>query len=78
MDPEAEYLTQQMDPVKGGRSERRYKTRVIRESVVVEDLDWSFENTFWVDIRSGFAWKSVQHISPELPPIEIEILKPAA
>ncbi|MDA1088678.1 MAG: YjbF family lipoprotein [Verrucomicrobia bacterium] len=59
-------------------ADRRYNTIQIRELASVELLDWEFENLFWVDTETGFVWKSVQYITPELPPIEMEILKPAS
>jgi hypothetical protein len=55
----------------------RYQTIVLRERAYAAQLDWSFENYFWLDIKTGFVWKSIQHITPSLPPFEIEILKPA-
>jgi hypothetical protein len=50
----------------------------IREDTNVPLLDWKFSNTFWVDTVSGIAWRSEQHFAPGLPPLEIEVLKPAA
>jgi hypothetical protein len=41
-----------------------------------EDLDWRFKNIFWIDDATGFVWKSVQHIHPDLPPLTVEILRP--
>ena len=55
----------------------RYQTILLRESAYAAQLDWSFENYFWLDTETGFVWKSIQHITPTLPPFEIEILKPA-
>jgi len=43
-----------------------------------EKLDWSFTNTFWRDPQSGLAWRSIQHVNPELDSIEIDILRPPA
>jgi hypothetical protein len=57
---------------------RHYSTIQIRELASVELLDWEFENLFWVDAQTGFVWKSLQYISPDLPPVEMEILKPAS
>ena len=55
----------------------RYETVVLRESAYAAELDWSFENYFWVDMKTGFVWKSVQHVAPSLLPLEFDILKPA-
>lgn len=42
------------------------------------ELDWSVENEFWLDPGTGFAWRSVQTIHPNLDPLTIEILRPPA
>ncbi len=55
-----------------------FSTVLIRERNVARLLDWEFENLYWVDSVDGFVWKSRQHLSRALPPIEIEVLKPAA
>ncbi len=47
------------------------------ESNFAPVLDWQFRNEFWIDRRSGFVWKSRQHLSPRLPPLEIVVYKPA-
>jgi hypothetical protein len=57
--------------------EFRYMTNLLRERAYVAELDWDFENYFWVDAKTGFVWKSIQHVTPSMPPVEIEILKPA-
>lgn len=57
--------------------ERFYDTVRLREHCVAPLLDWEFDNTYWADRRNGFPWKSVQHFSPDLPPLELEILKAA-
>jgi hypothetical protein len=41
-------------------------------------LDWTFHNTFWIDSRTNFVWKSVQYVHPKVDPIETEILRPPA
>jgi hypothetical protein len=58
--------------------ERTYETVRFRERCVAEPLDWTFDNVFWADRRNGFVWRSLQHFTPDLPPVEIEILKAAA
>ena len=37
-------------------------------------IGWKVTNKYWVD-ENGFVWKSIQHISPKLPPIYIEVTK---
>ena len=56
----------------------RYQTIMLRERAYAAQLDWSFENYFWLDMKTGFVWKSIQHVTPSLPPFEFEILKPAS
>jgi hypothetical protein len=41
-----------------------------------EKLDWSFTNTYWIAPQSGLVWRSIQHISPKLDPLEVQILRP--
>ncbi len=55
-------------------------TRRIEESCASQgsQLDWSFENTYWVDPASGLVWRSIQHVHPQLDAIETEILRPPA
>jgi hypothetical protein len=65
------------------RSEEIVIAGVTLESVLVVErcrarqLNWAFENRFWLDPGDGFVWKSRQHIARELPPLDIEVLKPA-
>ena len=47
---------------------------LIYETGKSEVLGWEFINKYWVDENYNI-WKSVQHISPKLPPIEITITK---
>ena len=57
--------------------ERSHDTLMFKETVSVDQLDWSYENRFWLDAKTGFVWRSIQYFSPALPPVEIEVLKPA-
>ena len=74
-------VTSSLEPVRHERIEilgLSFDTVMVRERNVAELLDWRFENTFWADRETGFIWKSVQHIVDRIPPLEFEILKPAA
>jgi len=53
-------------------------TRRVDESCASEGgtLDWSFDNTYWLDPENGLAWRSIQHVHPQLDAIETEILRP--
>ena len=50
---------------------------LIEENLSNEYLNWNVTNKFWVD-ANGFVWKSQQHLSTKLPPIEIEVTKKPA
>ena len=50
---------------------------LIEEYIENEYLGWKVTNKFWVD-DTNFVWKSVQHISPKLPPFYIEVTKKPA
>lgn len=50
----------------------------VTERAAADAIDWKFENTYWVDPKSGFVWKSIQHFVPELPPAVIEVFRPAS
>ncbi len=54
------------------------ETVLVEEANSAHAVDWSFHNYYWVDKLDGFVWKSVQHVARSFPPIEIEVLKPAA
>ena len=40
------------------------------------ELDWSFNNTYWLDPESGLVWRSIQHVHPRLDVVDTEILRP--
>ncbi|HJT80104.1 MAG TPA: YjbF family lipoprotein [Chthoniobacterales bacterium] len=48
----------------------------VHEDCRCDVLDWAFQNIFWADASSGFVWRSVQTIHPNLPPLTIEVLRP--
>ncbi len=56
--------------------ELQFDTRVFREKCTARDVDWKFTNTYWVDPENGINWKSRQHIHPDLPALDLDILKP--
>ena len=51
---------------------------LIKETCNAKNLNWKFENFFWVDPGNGFVWKSIQNVSRSFPPAVLEVLKPAA
>ena len=52
-----------------------YDTVLVRELNRAPALRWVFQNEFWLDFSTGYTWKSVQHFSPDAPPLEIEVYK---
>lgn len=54
------------------------RTMLVEEITAARTINWKFSNYYWVDAFDGFVWKSMQHIARSFPPIEIEVLKPAA
>ena len=48
--------------------------KLIEEEIYSGEVGWSETNKYWLD-NDNFVWKSVQHISPKLPEIYIEITK---
>ena len=57
---------------------RERATHRIDEIAVMRAWRWKTRNSFWVDPQSGQVWRSVQQYCPEMPPIQLELLKPAA
>ena len=54
------------------------KTRnllLIEETLSNEQIRWKKKNLYWVDPSDFFVWKSIQHISPKLPPFVLQITK---
>lgn len=47
---------------------------LIEEKISSKEVGWSELNLYWVD-ENNFVWKSIQHISPKLPEIYIEVTK---
>jgi hypothetical protein len=52
------------------------RTIRVDENCHSEQLDWTFQNSFWINPATGFVWSSIQEIHPKLAPIAIEILRP--
>ena len=57
-------------------AELEWDTRHVRETCRAREIDWSFENDYWIDRQHGLVWKSVQHFHPDMPPVVMELLKP--
>jgi hypothetical protein len=52
------------------------QTRHHVERCNAEQLDWSFENEFWLDPKTGFVWQSVQDIHPRSPKLYVSVFRP--
>jgi len=59
-------------------AELKLRTILVEEVNKARTINWNFTNYYWIDVYDGFVWKSVQYIARSFPPIEIEVLKPAA
>lgn len=55
---------------------KQLDTVKVEENCRSNELDWSFTNSYWVSARTGRIWRSVQHIHPKGPMLEIELLRP--
>jgi hypothetical protein len=51
-------------------------TLTLSETCHCDDFDWDFENLFWIDRQTGFVWRSIQYVHPNLAPLTVEILRP--
>ena len=47
---------------------------LINESILAKSIGWKKTNSYWLD-ENNFVWKSIQNISPRLPPIYYEVTK---
>lgn len=56
---------------------RPRRTVLLRERISVRKWRWSGENLFWLDASNGKVWKSRQQFCPDVPPLTLEVLKPA-
>jgi len=57
---------------------REHATRRVDEIAIMRAWRWETRNSFWIDPQSGRVWRSVQQYCPEMPRIELDVLKPAA
>ena len=56
---------------------QKIKLNLIEEQIINSYINWKVKNYFWVD-DEGYVWKSIQNISPKLPPFEYEVTKKPA
>ena len=55
---------------------KTFNTVRVDESCESPSLSWSFANTYWVSAKTGRVWRSIQHINPNGPELEVELLRP--
>lgn len=53
-------------------------TMKINEACRSDILNWSFTDSYWVDLQNALVWRSIQHVGPKGEKIEIETLRPPA
>ncbi len=53
---------------------RKERARHILESCRAPSIDWAFANQYWLT-EDGFPLKSIQHLAPTLPTMELIVLK---
>lgn len=53
----------------------RIDTLRVREDFDVEAWRWQARNRWWLSRHSALAWRSVQHLVPDQPPLVLELLK---
>lgn len=53
-----------------------FDTVRVDESCRADKLGWSFANSYWVSPSTGRVWRSIVHIHPKGPELELEILRP--
>ncbi len=54
----------------------RIPTIHVDEQCHSDTPDWTFTNSYWISPKDGFTWRSIQHVSPKLDALEIELLRP--
>jgi hypothetical protein len=55
-----------------------HDTTLVSEKISVSKWRWSAENLFWIDHLTGRVIRSRQSYCPEVGPMTLEVLKPAA
>jgi hypothetical protein len=57
---------------------RQRACRRVDEIANMRAWRWETRNSFWLDAQTGRVWRMVQQYCPEIPPVRLEVLKPAA
>ena len=48
--------------------------QLVEEQIESKTIAWSETNEYWID-NNNFVWKSIQYVSPKLPPIHYRVAK---
>ena len=48
--------------------------QLVEEKIESKTIAWSETNEYWID-NNNFVWKSIQYVSPKLPPIHYRVAK---
>lgn len=56
---------------------QRHELQRIDEHIRMPELDFKATNHYWVDPATGLVRRSTQHIAPDLPPLQLTLLKTA-
>ena len=51
---------------------------LVEEVLKNNRINWKKTNRYWLDPKTFFVWKSIQHISPKLPEFDFEVTKKPA
>lgn len=54
----------------------KVETRHHIERCEAGQIDWSFENEFWLDSKTGYVWQSVQNIHPRSSLLTVTVFRP--
>jgi len=74
VESEYKYIEKQIIEILGIKKE----LILVQEEIYSERINWKATNSYWLEPNTHFIWKSIQHISPRLPVINIEITKKPA
>ena len=51
-------------------------TQRVDENCESRSLNWRFTDSYWVDPKTGFVWRALQHLTPQGETVETEIFRP--
>ena len=57
---------------------QKKELQLVEEQIENKYIRWKFTNKFWLDPETGFVWKSIQQIAPNIPPVLYEVTKKPA